>query len=165
MKSLIKSTIVAASCFSLGIIASALADSFRVKLESKDGRRVSRRVGNIQSVRLRNKLSDSPCRQGYSWGYDRDTIWVDRGCRAEFDVTTRGGGGGGGGGNLREARVTIESVDGRRKARVIRYEGRVTLRRRLSSKPCIEGVSWGYGNSQIWVDRGCRAEFSYWKRR
>jgi hypothetical protein len=30
--------------------------------------------------------SDAPCRQGYSWGYDHNGIWVDHGCRADFAV-------------------------------------------------------------------------------
>jgi len=166
MKSLLKSVLVAGCCVSLGVLASAFSDTYRVRVESKDGRRSEKRIGgDVRGVRLVRRLSDKPCRQGYSWGWDRNSIWVDRGCRAEFEVDRRGGGGGGGGGNLRQAYVTIESNDGRRKARVIRYEGRVSLHRKLSSKPCIEGVSWGYGNSQIWVDRGCRAEFAYFKRR
>ncbi len=28
----------------------------------------------------------SPCQQGYSWGYDQRGIWVDHGCRADFQV-------------------------------------------------------------------------------
>ena len=32
--------------------------------------------------------SDSSCRQGYSWGYDRRGIWVDHGCRADFQVSS-----------------------------------------------------------------------------
>jgi hypothetical protein len=37
-------------------------------------------------VRLVKQRSDSACRQGYSWGYDRSGIWVDHGCRADFQV-------------------------------------------------------------------------------
>jgi hypothetical protein len=37
-------------------------------------------------VRLVRQLSQAPCRQNYSWGYDRRGIWVDRGCRADFEV-------------------------------------------------------------------------------
>lgn len=41
------------------------------------------------NVRLRQKLSEADCREGSSWGHDasRREIWVDRGCRAQFDVT------------------------------------------------------------------------------
>jgi hypothetical protein len=37
-------------------------------------------------VQLLKQRSDSSCRQGYSWGYDRRGIWVDHGCRADFQV-------------------------------------------------------------------------------
>jgi hypothetical protein len=37
-------------------------------------------------VRLLRQRSDAACRQGSSWGYDRRGIWVDRGCRADFEV-------------------------------------------------------------------------------
>ena len=35
-------------------------------------------------VQLLKQRSDSSCRQGRSWGYDRSGIWVDHGCRADF---------------------------------------------------------------------------------
>jgi hypothetical protein len=37
-------------------------------------------------VRLLKQNSDTSCRQGRSWGYDRRGIWVDHGCRADFQV-------------------------------------------------------------------------------
>jgi hypothetical protein len=37
-------------------------------------------------VRLVRQISGSPCRQGETWGYDANRIWVDRGCRAEFET-------------------------------------------------------------------------------
>jgi hypothetical protein len=39
--------------------------------------------GGVQLVRQR---SESSCRQGRSWGYDRSGIWVDHGCRADFQI-------------------------------------------------------------------------------
>jgi hypothetical protein len=36
----------------------------------------------------------------------------------------------------------------------------VELVHQRSGSPCTMGVSWGYDNSGIWVDRGCRADFS-----
>lgn len=41
-------------------------------------------------VELRRQLSDADCREGRSWGYDREGVWVSKGCRAEFS-TRRGG--------------------------------------------------------------------------
>jgi len=36
----------------------------------------------------------------------------------------------------------------------------VQLSRQLSSTDCIEGRTWGYDRHGIWVDKGCRAEFT-----
>lgn len=37
-------------------------------------------------VRLLKQNSDSSCRQGESWGYDQQGIWVDHGCRGDFQL-------------------------------------------------------------------------------
>ena len=37
-------------------------------------------------VQLVKQHSDSSCKQGRGWGYDRRGIWVDHGCRADFQV-------------------------------------------------------------------------------
>jgi hypothetical protein len=36
----------------------------------------------------------------------------------------------------------------------------IVISRRLSDAPCSEGRSWGRSRSGIWVDQGCRAEFT-----
>lgn len=36
----------------------------------------------------------------------------------------------------------------------------MTLLRELRGSQCEEGFSWGYNRREIWVDRGCQAEFS-----
>jgi len=37
-------------------------------------------------VRIIRQRSESDCIYGRTWGYDRRGIWVDRGCRADFEV-------------------------------------------------------------------------------
>ena len=37
-------------------------------------------------VRLNRQLSDASCVRGSSWGVDRDGIWVNNGCAAEFTI-------------------------------------------------------------------------------
>jgi hypothetical protein len=37
-------------------------------------------------VRLIRQRSDADCLFNRTWGYDRRGIWVDRGCRADFEV-------------------------------------------------------------------------------
>ena len=41
-------------------------------------------------VRLIKQRSGSPCRRGDTWGTQPGSIWVDRGCRADFEVTSGG---------------------------------------------------------------------------
>ena len=36
----------------------------------------------------------------------------------------------------------------------------VQLVRQHSGSPCTQGYSWGYDNGGVWVDHGCRADFS-----
>jgi len=63
---------------------------------SDDMRRHTYNINTSGGVRLVQQKSDAACVQGRTWGYNRNGIWVDRGCRADFEV----GGGGGGGGNF-----------------------------------------------------------------
>ena len=35
-----------------------------------------------------------------------------------------------------------------------------TLVRQLSGMACEEGRSWGWTPEKVWVDKGCRAQFS-----
>ena len=64
-----------------------------ITCESKNYRYRHCRVDTDGRVRLVKRISQAPCRQGRSWGYDRRGIWVDDGCAARFEVG-RGGGGG-----------------------------------------------------------------------
>jgi hypothetical protein len=50
---------------------------------------------NGAAVRLVNQKSGSACVEGRTWGFNRSGIWVDRGCRADFEVGGRDGGNGG----------------------------------------------------------------------
>jgi hypothetical protein len=42
-----------------------------------------------KTVQLSRQKSSSPCVRGDTWGTERDGIWVDGGCRAEFRVSRR----------------------------------------------------------------------------
>ena len=57
-----------------------------ISCSSDDGRRHYCAADIRGEVRMVKQNSDSPCQQGYSWGFDRGGIWVDRGCRADFAV-------------------------------------------------------------------------------
>ena len=46
-------------------------------------------TGRVRNVQIVRQLSQAPCIQGQSWGIERDGVWVDRGCEAEFRITSR----------------------------------------------------------------------------
>ena len=57
-----------------------------VTCSSDNGKRNYCSVNTNGGVQLVNQRSGSPCIQGQTWGYDGRSIWVDRGCRADFRV-------------------------------------------------------------------------------
>lgn len=114
------------------------------------------RVGS-SNVTLARQLSDSSCVEGLSWGVRNGSLWVDRGCRAEFTV--------GGRGVIRTAggigsTLVCESVDGRLRQCPVNTTGGVQLIRQLSSTACTFDRTWGWDARGIWVNEGCRAEFA-----
>ena len=130
------------------------------RCESQDNRMRRCNADTRYGVRINRQLSDAPCIQGRSWGYDNSGVWVSNGCRAEF-VT--GGGYGGpsypGGGYGQGRTVRCESQDKRlRRCSVAVYQG-VQLQRKLSDSSCNRGSDWGWDRNGIWVDHGCRADF------
>jgi hypothetical protein len=60
-----------------------------ITCSSDDGRRNYCQADTRRGVYLSRQISGSPCRQNQTWGYDGRGIWVDRGCRAEFQVGGR----------------------------------------------------------------------------
>ena len=145
--------------FALLVVPAFAAAQQSVTCESNDGNRRYCGNYNYNQVSLERQISGSPCVQGQTWGVDREGLWVDRGCRAVFNVgdNYNGGGPGGGGG---QGDFTCESNDGRRKYCGDYNAGRVTLQRQISQSPCIQGRTWGVDGRGLWVDRGCRAVFT-----
>jgi len=62
-----------------------------IRCESRNNSRNFCRVDTENSVSLRRQLSNAPCQRNRSWGFDRNGIWVDRGCRADFDFGRNSG--------------------------------------------------------------------------
>lgn len=77
---------------SLGLSAMLLLSSTqtlaseRITCESKNHRYNHCRVDTDNQVKLKKQLSDAPCIEGQTWGYDKKGVWVDQGCKAEFRV-------------------------------------------------------------------------------
>lgn len=58
-----------------------------LRCESHDNRPNFCRVpGGLREAQVERRLSNAGCDYGYSWGFRRDGVWVDRGCRADFVV-------------------------------------------------------------------------------
>jgi hypothetical protein len=108
---------------------------------------------------LSRVLSRDACREGNSWGQRQGTVWVSRGCRADF-VESRSGWGTGRPEN--NYSVTCSSEDGRYRTCAWQSRfGRPILVETLSRTACVQGQTWGYtNNNAIWVDRGCRGRFA-----
>jgi hypothetical protein len=128
-----------------------LTDGAAVTCES-DGRLVRCQTGlTWRGARLVRQRSDAPCLQGETWGFERNAIWVDRGCRGEFEAGDPFA-------NIGERVVCASAERGRTECPAdTRFS--VQLVRRISMATCEEGRSWGTVERAIWVDRGCRGEF------
>jgi hypothetical protein len=138
-----------------------------VLCESRDGRRNYCDANTRRGVALLRQLSRNDCIEGESWGYDQRGIWVDLGCRGEFET---GGGNSGGyppsgpgpgpGGGQYIGSVICRSEGGLQQICPAAIgNNRVELVRRISKKPCVQGQTWGYDRRGIWVSNGCRGEF------
>jgi hypothetical protein len=140
------------------VVFSPRSSAQTLSCSSDDGHRHYCPADTRGGVRLLKQRSGSPCNQGYSWGFDRGGVWVDRGCRADFAVDSyqyRGPAPGSVG------TMTCSSDDGKRHfCNLDSGGGRVQLQNQRSGSPCTEGYSWGSDSSVIWVDHGCRADFS-----
>lgn len=133
-----------------------------VTCASDDGKRHLCRVTTQYGVRMTNQRSGSPCTQGQTWGYNRDGIWVDRGCRADFWLGGGyhgGGHQGGGGGYPNGQQITCSSNDGKRNFCNADTSRGVRMINQRSGSPCVQSQTWGFNQKGIWVDRGCRADF------
>ena len=130
-----------------------------VTCASDDGRRHLCRVDTSRGVQMINQRSGSPCVQGQTWGYSRQGIWVDRGCRADFYLGTNYRPG-----PPRGITITCSSNNGRRVYCPANTSRGVQLITQRSGSPCVQGQTWGFDNRGIWVDRGCRADFLTMRR-
>lgn len=57
-----------------------------IRCKSSHGQRHYCRGRTDNRVTLVRQYSDTRCRKGSNWGFDRDGVWVDDGCEAEFRI-------------------------------------------------------------------------------
>ena len=140
------------------------AQSTTLRCESDDmGRHSCSAPFAISRADVLRQISGSPCTQGSTWGWSGDSIWVDRGCRAEFTVYASAGDSG-----------PITDYNDSRVMKTIRCESddmgyhfcsadgnvrRARLVRQVSGSACTETKTWGWKSDGVWVDKGCRADF------
>jgi len=146
--------------FLLLVVCCVLSNGARaqtIRCASDDGARKHCDLDTKQGVRLVKQVSDAPCKQGDSWGYDEHGVWVDHGCGAEFAAGTQGTAGATSSGNT--ARILTCTSDGGKKYCDVHTGRGVRLVKQRSEAPCKKDVSWGYDGLGIRVDGGCSADF------
>lgn len=152
------------------VIFSSRSSAQTISCSSDDGNRHYCSADTRGGVRMVEQKSKSPCQQGYSWGSDNRGIWVDHGCRAEFQANQGNGHGyrddnynnnnnGNHHGQYQSEVISCSSDDMHRHYCPADTRGGVQLVKQRSDSSCRQGKSWGYDNRGIWVDKGCRADF------
>jgi hypothetical protein len=68
------------------LFAATAAPASTLTCESRNDARQACPVDARNGVRLTRQLSSQGCWQNDTWGFDQSQVWVDRGCRAEFEV-------------------------------------------------------------------------------
>ena len=120
--------------------------------ESADGKRHTCKAETSAGVQLVRQLTDDACTYGREWGYDAEGVWVAKGCRAEFAVSAKP--------RVMVSSLMCESKNGARTHCDGDTRYGVALFRKLSDDKCVLGESWGFDETGVWVDAGCRAQFA-----
>jgi DUF3011 family protein len=136
------------------VVAIPAPQAARMPCSSDDMRRHWCPVDTRGGVELVKQRSEAKCVFDRTWGYDDRGIWVDRGCRADFEIGAVQFSGWG-----QAYHIYCASDDMNRNLCPADSRFGVRLARQRSEAPCILGQTWGYGHRGIWVDHGCRADF------
>jgi hypothetical protein len=126
---------------------------------SRDGRR-NTCPSELRGYSLRDfrQSSRNACVEGETFGYDAQGVWVERGCRAEFEFVANDFGAAG----RSEQRVLCESQRGSRANCTANLRGyQYRDMRQLSRAICELGRTFGYDERGVWTSDGCRAEFFF----
>jgi hypothetical protein len=141
------------SLYGFGWGGTGTVERFEFNCASKDDKYRECQLPIDGRARLVKRKSEAPCIEGQSWGQRGDRVWVNRGCRANFEVV-RGGSGGSGSGQTIECR----SQNDRYRECAIRdgYEGRLA---RDYTGRCRKDSTWGNRPGVVWVTSGCQGSF------
>lgn len=136
----------------------------KVRCDSNDGHYHECLAGAADYVTVARQWSKTKCVRGDNWGYRDGVIWVDEGCRADFNVFPSSMVSSSNDSYPRPARparqtVVCESLDGHRRHCSADTSGGVRITKRLSKSACDYKNDWGWDSNGVWVSHGCRAEF------
>lgn len=95
------------------------------------------------------------CTQGYNWGlsYEGRRLWVKEGCKGMFRAVTVGP-------NQLVTRLVCESKGFAKTECPVTFQVLdARLKYGLSKASCNFGSSWGFTDTGLWVDQGCRGDF------
>ena len=160
---------LAALFASISLSAPASAQNYgvtnnRIRCESWQFRPARCNVPNTVQASIASVIAGD-CRPG-NWGFDRDGVFVNNGCRAIFNVAsgTGGGfpgnpGGGWGGGNSGAGEIVrCESWQFQPARCPTDTRGGVRIQRVIAGN-CRQNQTWGWDRRAVWVNGGCRADF------
>ena len=156
--------------------------SVEVECKSDNYKRKICSVGrDIASLRLVEKKSRASCIEGTSYGFEKNAVWVDRGCVARFEVkfvpepkpgnNVRPGGKPKPGPvndnrsdrpvySQETVRLTCKSKDYKRGECAVSGDIiAVSLVENKSKTNCTKDRTYGFRNDVLWVDRGCEGVF------
>ncbi len=142
------------SLYGFGWGGAAGPERFEFSCASKDERYRECQLPVDGRARLVKRKSDAPCIEGRTWGQRGDRVWVDGGCRAQFEVVRGGGGVGGGNGQSIECRSQNE----RYRECAIRPGYQARLERDYTGR-CRKDSTWGTRPGVVWVTSGCQGRF------
>lgn len=81
-----RTLLLVVSAVVLMLLGTEAASARTIRCESEHDAYQVCSVDTRGGVRLSQQLSSQGCWQNDTWGYDRNRIWVNRGCRAEFQI-------------------------------------------------------------------------------
>jgi hypothetical protein len=148
------------------VVAQGRPGANRITCESRNYQQQYCPTGQqISNAWVIEQRSGAPCIQGQTWGYQNNDIWVTQGCAADFGVQ------GYGGPPVAVAplpmmpaagSIICESRDYQQQfCATGRPVSRAWLVNQRSRSACIQGRSWGYDESGIWVTQGCEGQFAF----
>jgi hypothetical protein len=150
-----------------GSVAWSSGSGRHATCESQDGRYRECPVNFTGRAQIFRQRSSSACIYNRDWGQRFGTIWVSNGCRAEFMDGNGSVAGFHGYGNeypysnrSTGQKITCASQDGRYRECRTTFAGMAELSKKLSNSDCIANRDWGQRDTVIWVNNGCRAEFT-----